>query len=163
MVTQTELIKGGVTVTLGSKQHFLLKLKWGAASMWRKRVNEFISRLPVYADMVSTLSPQDILSNRKAIKEIGEEQDGNPPKTVEANLSKILQQGIAYLTLYPETLLDFIRLYAPELSSAENIADMDENGDTDQVVVAFTEVMKMSYPFFKELVSLLKLKTGLKL
>jgi len=153
----TTLIQGGKTVTLGSKQHFIPKLKWGPENQWRLRANEYISRLPAYADMLASLTPQEILSNQKAVKQTVAAQGETPAKPIEVNLSKMIQQAVTTLTMYPDTALEFVRLYCPELNSPENVADMNENGDSDQVIVAFMEVMKMAYPFFKELASLAKI------
>ena len=155
MATQNELIKGSITVTLGSQRYEIKQLNWGAEKEWRLRVGGYLNRLPMYADMLTALTPQELLSNQKAVRETSPAAGDKPATTLEVNLTKALQQGIATLTQYPEAAYDLLLAYSPQLATPEARADMDEHGTTQQVITAFMEVMKMSYPFFSQLTGLL--------
>lgn len=172
MATQNELIRGSITVALGSKQWEIKQLNWGAEKEWRLRVGGYLNRLPMYADILTALSPTELISNQVAVREtfengvtvsrskaveLSDKQKSTtaPVSSLEVNLTKVLQQGIATLTQYPEAAYDLLLVYSPQLATLEARADMDEHGTTQQVITAFMEVMKMSYPFFSQLTGLL--------
>jgi len=155
MATQTELTKGSIAVTLGSKQYEIKQLNWGAEKEWRLRVGGYLNRLPMYADMLTVLTAQELLSNQKVVRETSPETEDKPASTLEVNLTKILQQGIATLTQYPEAAYELLLAYSPQLATPEARSDVDENGDVQQIMIAFMGVLKMAYPFFGEMTSLL--------
>lgn len=115
-----------IEVTLGAKTYNITPLRIRPAVEWRKKLHAEMSK---------------ILSGFQS--EVG----GNPAEAISGGL-------VTALLHFPETLLDLLFAYAPELPRETIMEEATE----EQVSAAMSRVMVVAYPFLATLATMTKVQ-----
>lgn len=129
-------------VELGGKTYSVKPLTRGKASKWRMKAGGLLVQIPSMMDMLSELSPQDLLSN-KSVQRVDQEDRQKVVSNV--NLTKVIQAAVHRLVSSPDIMFELLCEYSPEIEADKH--HIDENAYDDEVVTAFVEVVKVAYPF----------------